>query len=186
MDQTDLDSLASLLRGAGIHVAEGLSDQEVVRIEHTYKFRFPPDLRALLQYVLPVADAFPNWRDASEESLRSRLAWPADGICFDIEHAGFWMAEWGLRPADLATACQIARREIAKAPKLIPIYAHRYIPDEPHLAGNPIFSVYQTDIIYYGRDLAHYFANEFASPRPPWVAVSARPIRFWDQVAFDS
>ena len=182
MDQADLDPLVSLLRGAGVALAEGLTDQEVARVEATYHFRFPPDLRALLQYVLPVAERFPNWRDESEESLRSRLDWPADGICFDIEHNVFWMTEWGPQPADPAAACAIARREIAKAPTLIPIYGHRYIPDELHLAGNPIFSVYQTDIIYYGRDLAHYFANEFAYPRPPWISPPTRPIRFWDQL----
>jgi hypothetical protein len=44
---------------------------------------------------------------------------------------------------------------------LIPICSHRYIPAAPHEAGNPVFSVHQTDIIYYGADLMDYLQNEF-------------------------
>ena len=36
------------------------------------------------------------------------------------------------------------------------------LPDRPREAGNPVFSVYQTDNIYYGRDLFNYFCNEFS------------------------
>jgi hypothetical protein len=64
--------------------------------------------------------------------------------------------------------------------KLIPIYGHRMMPDEPHLPGNPVFSVYQTDIIYYGYDLADYLRHEFHLPgREPWPE-RVRAIRFWD------
>ena len=50
---------------------------------------------------------------------------------------------------------------MGEAPKLIPLFGHRFLPDRPREAGNPVFSVYQTDIIYYGTNLANYFANEF-------------------------
>lgn len=32
---------------------------------------------------------------------------------------------------------------------------------QPCRSGNPVFSIVQTDIIYYGADLAHYLLNEF-------------------------
>lgn len=48
-----------------------------------------------------------------------------------------------------------------KVPKLIPIYGHRYIPIVNGLDNPPIFSVYQTDVIYYGIDLENYFRIEF-------------------------
>jgi hypothetical protein len=35
------------------------------------------------------------------------------------------------------------------------------MPDSPLEAGNPVFSVYQTDIIYYGENLENYLRNEF-------------------------
>jgi hypothetical protein len=54
------------------------------------------------------------------------------------------------------------------------------IPDEPNLAGNPVFSVHQTDIIYYGFDLADYLRHDFHIPgREPWPE-NIRQIRFWD------
>ena len=55
---------------------------------------------------------------------------------------------------------------------------------EPVRAGNPVFSVYQTDIIYYGGDLLSYFACEFHGVAkwhtPP---LDVRPIRFWSELA---
>jgi hypothetical protein len=42
------------------------------------------------------------------------------------------------------------------------------IPDDPHLEGNPVFSVHQADIIYYGHDLEDYLRHEFGlSGRKP-------------------
>jgi len=41
----------------------------------------------------------------------------------------------------------------------IPVYSHRYLPSEPKATGNPVLSVHQTDIIYYGNDLASYFSR---------------------------
>lgn len=72
---------------------------------------------------------------------------------------------------------------MAKAPKLIPILGHRYIPEEPHERGNPVFSVYQTDVIYYGADLEDYFRREFASA--PWGAGAVEPrkrVPFWSDL----
>jgi hypothetical protein len=39
------------------------------------------------------------------------------------------------------------------------------MPAEPHLPGNPVFSVHQTDIIVYGLDLYEYLHNEFGLQR---------------------
>ncbi len=107
---------------------------------------------------------------------------PADGICFDIEYNDFWMQEWGLRPPELADCFKLARAQLAKVPTLIPVHGHRYIPSEPQCSGNPVFSVVQTDIIYYGSDLARYFYNEFEVPLPEWAAKEERSIRFWDKL----
>jgi hypothetical protein len=179
-----LEQISRLLRQHGFVLKQGLSDAEIGKVESTFSFRFPPDLRQLLQYVLPVSAGFPNWRDEPEGSLKDRLAWPADGICFDIINNSFWLEGWGPRPPDAPTALGVARQELAKVPVLIPIYSHRYIPEEPHLAGNPIFSVYQTDIIYYGKDLTNYFANEFSlhgeHKLPAYGDV--RKISFWSQL----
>jgi hypothetical protein len=164
-----IDAVRTRLASAGADLRPGLSDDEVGVIESEFGFQFPSDLRFLLQAMLPVSDHFPDWRSPDRARLRERLDWPADGICFDIEHNDFWLEDWGDRPPGLEDAMCIARERVHEAPILIPIYSHRYIPAEPLADGNPVFSVYQTDIIYYGADLPSYFVAEFGL-KPPWWA----------------
>jgi hypothetical protein len=169
--------------GSPVHAIEfdaGLTDAEVIAIETRFAFRFPPDLREFLQLALPRGLRFPDWRSAEESMLRNWLDIPRDGILFDVEHNGFWLEEWGPRPRTLAEARYRVNELVAAAPKLIPVYGHRMIPDDPHESGNPVFSVHQTDIIHYGFDLADYLRHGFQLPgREPWPD-QVRAIRFWD------
>lgn len=192
MDTEYINRLVDRLRRWGHVLAAGLSDGEVANTEARFGFRFPLDLRCFLQQVLPVSSAWVDWRDGSPEKIQQRLDWPLDGMIFDIEHDAFWLDSWGRKPDALADAIEVARREVAQAPTLIPILSHRYMPDDPPLAGNPVFSVYQTDIIYYGHDLASYFEDEFSEGangwhvsgeyRPDTLRQQPRPIRFWDEI----
>ena len=192
-NRTRLESVVARLRDAGVQFDEGMSDTEIVRAEKKYGVRFPPDLRDLLQIALPLSRPdsgwFPNWRLAiagdgeSNQKIVGSLEWPADGICFDIEHSGFWVEEeWGTRPAEVDQAKTVARQKIAEVPKLIPIFSHRYIPSEPNTSGNPVFSVYQTDIIHYGADLVSYLEAEFLGGALPKGVATVRPIRFWSRL----
>ena len=145
----------------GITFQGGLSATELATIELRFGFKFPPDLAFFLSFALPVSLGFPNWRQPDAESVWSSLDWPADGICFDIDQNNFWRKEWGVRPSTSAQAREQARAQLALAPPLVPLYKHRYIPSEPHDSGNPVLSVYQTDIVYYAPDLIAYFTREF-------------------------
>jgi hypothetical protein len=53
--------------------------------------------------------------------------------------------------------------------------------------GNPVFSIMQTDIIYYGADLAHYLLNEFVDQ--DYVlhthVQDIQKIRIWSYLAED-
>jgi hypothetical protein len=199
MDRGDWRKLVDQLRGAKyqfclggdshrIDFDAGLTDVEIAATETRFGFRFPPDLRAFLHTALPRGPSFPDWRSGEESAIREWLDLPRQGILFDIEHNGFWLEEWGPRPASLEEACRVASELVAAAPKLIPIFGHRMMPDEPHLSGNPVFSIHQTDIIHFGFDLADYLRHEF---RPGWVGWlpwparerclrGVRPIRFWE------
>ena len=129
----------------------GLADSEVDAAENQYGFIFPPDLRAVLQFTLLVGEGFPNWRHDPTDFITGRLNWPLEGILFDVEHNDdIWPAEWGPRPERMDERFAVVTKLVVAAPKLDPIYSHRYIPAEPHENGNPVYSVYQTDIIYYG------------------------------------
>jgi hypothetical protein len=58
------------------------------------------------------------------------------------------------------------------------------MPDEPRKAGNPVFSVHQTDIIHYGYDLLHYLHEEFKVAKWWTPPSDPRPIRFWELKRF--
>lgn len=163
-----------------IQIEPGLTDAEVVDAESRFGFRFPPDLREFLQTGLPIGRQFPDWRSGETQELHDWLDLPRQGVLFDVENNDFWLEEWGEQPSSLDDARRIVNELIDAAPRLIPVYGHRMIPDEPHLPGNPVFSVHQTDIIIYGTNLANYFRVGFKllGPRPQSEAV--RSIRFWD------
>ncbi len=169
----------------GIRLEAGLTDSEVKMVENRYGFVFPPDLRQLLQFGLPVGDKFVDWRNGKSEEIQVRLDWPFDGICFDIENNDFWLDKWGEKPLDTEDQFIVAKRYVDRAPKLIPIYSHRYIPDSPNQAGNPILSVYQTDIIVYGSTLEMYLLNEFgsaASREDLSSSLGEKKIKFWSRL----
>ncbi len=181
---TDWSWAADLFRRGGATLEPGLTDAEVAGIEARFGFRFPPDLRAMLQAFLPSGRSYPDWRNGSDADLRDRLDLPTRGVLFDVEHNAFWLPEWGDRPTDLESAKAVVSRLIAGAPKLIPICQHRMMPDEPHEPGNPVFSFHQTDIICCGQDLAEYLHYDFEIDDWEVVPQEYRLIRFWDAKRF--
>jgi hypothetical protein len=191
--RAELESVVARLRSAGMQFDEGMSNKEIVLAEEKYGIRFPPDLREFLQIALPLSQPnsgwFPSWRFAiagdeeSHQKIVASLEWPADGIYFDIERCGFWMEEeWGTRPSEVDQAKNVARQKVEEAPRLIPIFSHRYIPSEPNTPGNPVFSVYQTDIIHYGADVVPNLEAEFLGGALPQDISTVRPIRFWSRL----
>ena len=175
--------LIELLDKKNVIFLDGLSNAEVGAIQQKYGFQFPPDLRDFFQTALPKGYRFFDWRSNEgdqEAAIGEMLAWPLIGILFDVEQNDFWLPEWGARPETEEQRRVIVEKIVANAPRLIPIYGHRYMPDQPCEEGNPILSVYQTDIIYYGFDLDDYLRHEFDLPcRRPWPETMRR-IEFWD------
>src|SRR4030095_4370572 len=151
---------AWLLR-SGASLQRGLSERELLAAESKCGARFPPALVSFLMATLPVGQGFPNWRILDDPSLQNAIDRPFEGIAFDIDRNSFWLPAWGARPDDLKSATRLALEAVEAAPSLVPIYSHRYLPAGPSEAGNPVLSVQQTDIIYYGRDIRSYFAHEF-------------------------
>ena len=162
-------------------LAPGLTEEELAAVESRYGFRFAADHRALLAAALPVGRGFPDWRAGTDEALRHRLAGPVAGVLFDVEHNGFWYPGWGARPTDGAEALAVARRELAAAPPMVPVYSHRYLPGVGGPAGHPVLSIHQTDVIVYGTDLADYLRVEFGGGAVP--AGAAHPtVPFWSDL----
>jgi hypothetical protein len=181
-----MKNLLNLLINKGVQFEDGLTNQEIAQVEIKFNIKFPPDLKDFLQLGLPVSDNFVNWRKGliSEEvaaDILSRLEWPLEGMLYDLQENEFWIKSWGNKPKTYKEKEIIAKQKYLTFPKLIPIFSHRYIPMEPMETGNPIFSVHQMDIIYYGYDLATYFANEFNFELPSDFPIIEEPknIRFW-------
>jgi len=165
-------------------IAPGLTDIEFARVEERFGFEFADDHRAFHAAGLPSGPAsWPDWRDGDPAKLAEQLAWPVEGLLFDVEHNDFWERAWPERPDRMADALEIARQELARVPKMVPVYGHRYLPGGRGTFGHPVLSMYQADIIYYGTDLADYIEQEFELPErlhrsdPRWDPQATVP--FW-------
>ena len=135
----------------------------------------PPDLIELLLDRRPAKSY--DWAVA-DSRISEMLDWPLACLLFDIQH-GVWWSRWGERPADAAARREIVRDAVAKAPRLIPLIGHRFLPEMPGAAGNPVFSMHGFDSIYYGANLVEYFANE--QERRLHVG-PVRRIPFWSDI----
>jgi hypothetical protein len=166
---------ARLLTSHGITMAPGLTDHEIDRAEREFGFSFADDHRALLAAGLPVGDKWPDWRDPDDE-LADQLRWPIDGVLYDVARNDYWYPEWGVRPDEVEDAVTTADSWLAMAPRMVPVYGHRYLPAGVGSYGHPVLSMWQTDVIVYGADLADYVEHEQAG-RP--VGDAAVSVEFW-------
>lgn len=170
-----------ILRTAGVELGPGLTDTEFNEIAAHYGVDFNPDHRSLLATALPLGDRWPNWRDGDDRRLRLLLDQDVSGLIYDALHQDppFWGASWGPRPTTAADVAAVVRREFAKWPRLIPIYAHRMTPAAPSPSGSPVFSVWQTDIIYYGANLLEYLDNEMTGGGRRHLSPRTVRIPYW-------
>lgn len=160
---------------------QGYTQAELEEAQERYRFRFPPDLLALLRDRRPLHSY--DWRH-DDVAIRKALEWPLEGLLFDLEHSNLWLDGWGERPDTLGGRAEVLTDLVHAAPRLIPIFGHRYIPETPHAAGNPVLSVWQSDIIYYGVDLPDYLRREFEPGEFPLKPVTGavRPVPFWSDL----
>jgi hypothetical protein len=160
------------------HWARGYTRSELDAAQERYRLCFPPDLLDLLLDRRPAQGW--DWR-TDDKGIRRALDHPLDGLLFDVEHNLLWWPEWGERPSTVEERAEILTATVGSAPRLIPLIAHRYLPEEPKGAGNPVFSVMQSDVIYYGANLEDYFRREFtvgSLDRAP-IVEEIRFIPFW-------
>jgi hypothetical protein len=173
---------------------EGLTDAEFTRIEREYGFEFADDHRAFLAAGLPVHEPreeepgtyhawerpWPDWRNGDPGELRRHLDRPIGCLLQDVQH-GYWQPAWGERPDSSEAAVDLARSQLDGAPRMVPVYGHRFLPAGHGTFGHPVLSMWGSDIIYYGADLLDYITQEFEEPRPEhpesWAPQATVP--FW-------
>ncbi|CAN1190865.1 hypothetical protein LINPERPRIM_LOCUS39882 [Linum perenne] len=173
------------LQSSSVRVHPGLSDSEFARIEAQFGFSFPPDLRAVLSAGLPVGPGFPDWR-SPRSHLRATLDLPIAAVSIQIARNNLWSKSWGSRPLDPEKALKVARNALKRAPLLIPIFHHCYIPCQPSLAGNPIFFVDETRVFCCGSDLSDFFdRRESLDSGEVLHPTGSRWVEFWSDAAVD-
>ena len=155
------------------------TQSELDRAQRRFGSVFPPDLVDLLRRKRPVEGH--DWTD--DRAIKGALKQPFEGLLQSVENGQLWWPEWGKLSSTPCAREEVLREVISRAPKLIPLIAHRYLPEQPHEAGNPVFSIFHTDAIYYGANLKDYFEREFAVGRTnkPWPS-QIKYIPFWSDL----
>lgn len=176
--------MISLLERQNIILEDGLTLDEVHNIEKLYHIRFPKKLREFLMETLPTSKGFYNWRNYKKDNIQcinQVMQKPLLDI-YEMAREVYWCDDWGEEPGDIMEIEQEVRRRLKKAPKLIPIYGHRYIPMISE-ENPPIISVHGIDIIYYGEDLEDYFNIEFGKKKQEEIEfLKIKAIPFWSDI----
>ncbi|MFF6787532.1 hypothetical protein ACFY9C_00475 [Streptomyces filamentosus] len=173
-----LDAARALQGMLRTEIGPGLTERELDAVEARFGFVFSADHRVFLASGLPRGSStWPDWRDGDPEDLANWLAWPVEGVLFDVEHSGFWHPAWPSRPAERSEALRVARTGLESVPRLVPVYGHRYLPGTAGEHGHPVLSVHQTDVILYGNDLTDYIHREFAGRSSGLLAHAT--VDFW-------
>ncbi len=154
----------------------GFTKKDVVKAENRWRFTFPPDYRRFLtvlgtpnqlmsgsrwrdnELVQVDSPSFYDWRHDLSEAVN----WPLKGLLFDVDH-GLWYESWGHRPTTKEGRHEKITALVDQAPPLIPIIGHRFLLGEPMEEGNPVLSVYQSDIIVYGTNFRKFLLLELAN-----------------------
>lgn len=173
-----------LLKLHGVEFETGLTLQEITQIEDVYKIKFPNSLKEFLMMALPISTGFYNWRNLEQDNVMTIMKIinrPIKDVD-ELAEKVFWWDDWGEKPTDKMDIALIVRERLKSAPKLIPIYAHRYIPmiqeDNP-----PVISIHDIDIIYYGQNLEDYFKVEFGVKEHRMIDYkNINPIPFWSDI----
>lgn len=188
----------------GTHWRGGMTDAEVAQAEAQYGVRFPPDYRLFLQtlhttdpervqYVdrtihAHIGRPFHDWQ-GGRTPIDDAMAWPLDGLLWSIEADDDWSRSWGDRPATAEARAAKVRELAAPSPPLVPLMGHRYLVGEPLVAGNPVLSVYGSDVIVYAPTFGAWLVAELAQmvdpsmrELAPDVAAVVPAIPFWQDI----
>ena len=176
--------IIKLMKSHHIKFEVGLTHEEIIKAEDVYGIQFPKSLKDFLMEGLPVSDGFYNWRNMEEKNIdyiKKMMVAPIEAI-HELAEEVYWCDTWGEEPDNVTEIKKIVRERLESAPKLLPIYAHRYMPmileEQP-----PIISVHNVDIIYYGESLEDYFQVEFGNKPQNMIRFeSIKPISFWSEI----
>ena len=173
----DFFKIINQMKEAGVSFSSGLTNDTVAKIEELYEIRFPDSLEAFYLTALPISAGntkFPVWNDFSPENIafiRQLMSEPYQWLKRDIE-SGFWLSTWDGKTID---------ELFLNAPKLIPIYSHRYVPMMNHSAP-PVISTVGRDTVCYGVSLEDYLSREFCGGGTAFEKMRVPYIPLWSDI----
>lgn len=156
----------NLLRQHGTYFESGMTRKEIKCAEAIYNIRFPQSLCSFLMQALPVSKGYYNWRDVTEKNInyiKQVIERPINDL-YSMAEDVEWPTEWGNEPETKSEKIMRIKERAKCAPKLIPIFCHRYMPIVDAEEA-PILSIHGTDIIYYGENLTDYINVELGKKR---------------------
>jgi hypothetical protein len=183
-EEFELEQVGGCSWRAGTKWQAGLRPGQIEAAEQKWGLQFPSDYRQFLSvlnapdrgmYCVGWSDdppyglqeeevdgsSFFDWQTADEE-ISDALDWPLEGLLFDVKENSLWPDSWGEQPDIDDAVRQKVTALVSAAPKLIPITGHRYLLANITGAGNPVLSVWQSDIIYYGSTLREFLLLELS------------------------
>ncbi len=179
----DYKEIIESMKKKGVKIADGLDRDALSKIGEIYGFTFPSSLAEFYSYGVPTGEAFLNWGDLSKENIAKIKhildTAPYNGLLFSVNN-GFWLDSWGKRPENKDELEARVGELIKNAPKLIPVFGHRYLPIIDGVDDPPVLSIVGSDAIYYGLNLADYFAHEFGFAARQVGMPNAVP--FWSEI----
>jgi hypothetical protein len=143
----------------------------------------PTELRLFLGAGVPTSPKWAKWVEGPDVVLGKAREWIARTFDFDIRQNTYWHPLFGPRPADDDAAVAQALEFVGASPPLLPVYGHRFLATQPTDGPRAVLSVWQAvDSIFYGNDLADYFAHEFRIDRPAWATSEPPPVPVWEDL----
>lgn len=175
------------LKCKGVVFLPGLTEEDFDAIKKTYSIDFPESLRKFYEIGVPTMEnenenSFPQWTDYSQDNIKiikERLNAPAKWLLQDVLE-GFWIPEWGEKSENITECIDCVSKKIENAPRLIPVFSHRYIVRIPNKENPPVMSMVGSDIVCYGSNLQEYFCKEFLNQNLP--IQTCLDIPFWGKI----
>ena len=179
------------MKEAGIVFLRGLDEAELSRAEEMVNIRFPASLREVLRLGLPVGwgdyppDLFPRWNDFTAENVERLRDWieqPVQWLKRDVDRNGFWADSWGAKPEDAEKTTARFDEIAAQAPRLIPLFGHRFTVSGTFSDDPPIFSSVGMDTIRYGSNFDGWIRAELDRDWTGGNKETVPRVPFWDDV----
>lgn len=159
----------------------GMTESEIEQTEKEFSLKFTQEHRQFLKILHAIdkkevytyeddetgevtsqeSPFFYNWITDKEE-IKDTMYWPYKTMLSDVKGTNrVWLKSWGnIRPKSDETKEKIFSEWFQRIPKLIPIYAHRFVVSNHNNTQNPILSIRGSDTIVYGWNMRHYLLRE--------------------------